>query len=515
MALWQSQREDHTSDWLCVVSISGLGQTMNGISAGNEVDIGLGGGCDKALRPADMLLYSWDRGFDVCVDLTGSSHLTQTGMADFVPGQVVIDAAQRKRDAVTLLKQIQKFSMAQGIGARAAVHIFNRISFFIAKGVRAQIVSQLPFNLSKEARRMEQKHIMSSSVYNQMPPLSANHQWIVAQNLDAEDETQVQIFYDVHDPLRYYRCQIPELLGKHVRGCFYGWVILSNHPRNVMWSLWNPVTSKVINLPRLIYKQSDSDDDDDDDDDDIDCCCLTSPPDDPNSVLLMSSARKPHFVFCRLHPKKKKLRWTEMSYAKQVKNVTGEDRFLNSLTCCDGKVYAYTVTSLLVVELSIVVKDTGVAVNLSSLLKFPDFSPVGHSRRSYLVGTCKDIFIIYIDFDDVGKTISNVNLFKLDMNSKTWEELEDLKDATIILDIDGYLYPEFHSLAIGSELGGSIHILGEIGGIIYSYHVKDKTISLSFVPCLVGTSHVSTWAMLESKRPIKAINALYSMPPAK
>nr|GEW32153.1 hypothetical protein [Tanacetum cinerariifolium] len=30
MALWQSQREDHTSDWLRVVPISGLGLTMNG-----------------------------------------------------------------------------------------------------------------------------------------------------------------------------------------------------------------------------------------------------------------------------------------------------------------------------------------------------------------------------------------------------------------------------------------------------------------------------------------------------
>nr|GEY80494.1 hypothetical protein [Tanacetum cinerariifolium] len=69
----------------------------SGISAGKEVNIGLGGGCDKALRPADMLLYSWDSGFDVCVDLTGSSPLTRTGMADFVPGRAVIDAAQRKR----------------------------------------------------------------------------------------------------------------------------------------------------------------------------------------------------------------------------------------------------------------------------------------------------------------------------------------------------------------------------------------------------------------------------------
>ncbi|GJW48864.1 hypothetical protein Tco_0080510 [Tanacetum coccineum] len=110
----------------------------SGISAGKEVDIGLGGGCDKPLRPADMLLYSWDEGLDVCVDLTGSSPLTQTGMVDFVPGRAVIDAAHRKRvkyeakcadigygflpfsfsslreldkDAVTLLKRIRKFSV--------------------------------------------------------------------------------------------------------------------------------------------------------------------------------------------------------------------------------------------------------------------------------------------------------------------------------------------------------------------------------------------------------------------
>ncbi|GJZ03736.1 putative reverse transcriptase domain-containing protein [Tanacetum coccineum] len=239
MALWQSQREDHTSDWLRVVPISGLGQTMNGktyrsvlcyrlgvplfsvskpcsacsrvfagdiygdhavscagiigikhrhnmvrdtlvdicfrsgISAGKEVDIGLDGGHDEKLRPADMLLYSWDGGLDVCVDLTGSSPLTQTGMTDFAPGRAVTDAAHRKRgkymakcaaigygflpfsfsslgeletDAVTLLRRIRKFSMAQDIGARAAIHIFNRISFAIAKGVGAQIVSRLPSN---------------------------------------------------------------------------------------------------------------------------------------------------------------------------------------------------------------------------------------------------------------------------------------------------------------------------------------------------------------------------------
>nr|GEX33865.1 hypothetical protein [Tanacetum cinerariifolium] len=139
-----------------------------------EVDIGLGGGCDKALHPADMLLYSWDGGLDLCLDLTGSSPLTQTGMADFMPGRAVIDDVQHihgkymakcacigygfipfsfsslgelEADEVTLLKRIQKFSMTQDIRARATIHIFNRISFAIAKGVGAQIVSRLPFNL--------------------------------------------------------------------------------------------------------------------------------------------------------------------------------------------------------------------------------------------------------------------------------------------------------------------------------------------------------------------------------
>ncbi|GKF54003.1 hypothetical protein Tco_0160913 [Tanacetum coccineum] len=130
------------------------------ISAGKEVDIGLDGGRDKLLRPADMLLYSWDGGLDVCVDMTRSSPLTQTGMVDFVSGQVVIDAAQRKRgkymvkcsaigyeflpfsfssleelkaDAVTLLKRIRKFSMTQDIGARAAAHIFNGLVSLLLK----------------------------------------------------------------------------------------------------------------------------------------------------------------------------------------------------------------------------------------------------------------------------------------------------------------------------------------------------------------------------------------------
>ena len=145
----------------------------SGITARKEVNVGLTDGIDGALRPADVLLYSWDDGLDVCVDLTGSSPLTQSGLSDFVPGRMVAVAAQRKREkylarcrtigygflpfsfsslgeldkgAVALLKRIQTFSRAQDIGARAAAHIFSRIGFSIARGVGAQIVSRLPSN---------------------------------------------------------------------------------------------------------------------------------------------------------------------------------------------------------------------------------------------------------------------------------------------------------------------------------------------------------------------------------
>nr|GEW20031.1 putative reverse transcriptase domain-containing protein [Tanacetum cinerariifolium] len=124
VALWQSQMEDHTSDWLRVVLIFGLGQTMNacskvftrdiyrdhvvscadiigikhrhnvmrdtlvnicfrpGISAGKEVDIGLDGGCDMPQRPADMLLYSWDERLDHIVN--GSSTRLSVHTLDMV-----------------------------------------------------------------------------------------------------------------------------------------------------------------------------------------------------------------------------------------------------------------------------------------------------------------------------------------------------------------------------------------------------------------------------------------------
>ncbi|GJR09693.1 hypothetical protein Tco_0792345 [Tanacetum coccineum] len=79
------------------------------------------------------------------VVLTGHRQLREMGLVDScdaVAGDMWLHS-----DAVTLLKRIRNFSVAQDIGVRAAIHIFNRISFAIARGVGTQIVSRLPTSL--------------------------------------------------------------------------------------------------------------------------------------------------------------------------------------------------------------------------------------------------------------------------------------------------------------------------------------------------------------------------------
>nr|GEV79908.1 hypothetical protein [Tanacetum cinerariifolium] len=155
MALWKSHMEDHTSDWLRVVLISELGQTMNGktyrvftgdiyggnvvscagivgikhqhnvvrdtlidicfrsgISAGKEVDIGLGRGRDKLLRPADILPYSWAVGLMLHNVNALSMRLNAANIGyRFLPFSFS-SFGKLEKDTVTLLKRIRKFSVA-------------------------------------------------------------------------------------------------------------------------------------------------------------------------------------------------------------------------------------------------------------------------------------------------------------------------------------------------------------------------------------------------------------------
>ncbi|GJV57874.1 hypothetical protein Tco_1458879 [Tanacetum coccineum] len=149
-------------------------------------------------------------------------------------------------------------------------------------------------------------------------------------------------------------------------------------------------------------------------------------------------------------------------------------------------------------------------------------------EMNYLHGSCTELFAIKVFLEEETKKTQNtpvaVFLFKLDMTSIKWEELERLKDWEIInenfveLDVEDIfkydrLWEEIDDLKDGifcldlardhllsfsrvtaSELGGFIHIRCLMGETIYSYHVKDNTISPWYIPSqMLPASDASMW----------------------
>ncbi|KAK9064620.1 hypothetical protein SSX86_016002 [Deinandra increscens subsp. villosa] len=329
---------------------------------------------------------------------------------------------------------------------------------------------------------MEQKHICAS-ICDQLPTtLSANHPWLVDQSPE-EDDTSHYFLFTTRAPLSQCWCRIPSFLGRRIRGCFHGWVVLSNHPHNDMWSLWNPVISKIIRLPRLISKNGVPDSDY------VQQCCLSSPPDVPGSVfMLMLQTDEYAIAFCRLDCNRKRLKWVQMSYAKQMRSMTGGfDGYLHSLTCCNGKVYALHTGDYrhnrFVIHIDIVVKGRETMINLLPYLKSPPLYIHGCCVPApFLKGCCTELFYITVGYAVVAKeTIAGVCVYKLDMQNMKFEEMKDLKGATFFLDL-AHDYSVFYCPAVASNLGGYVHILDEPGNVIHSYDVKNKTIALSLLP---------------------------------
>lgn len=231
---------------------------------------------------------------------------------------------------------------------------------------------------------------------DRFPPLSSKYPWLIAQNIH-DDENQDQFFFcTIDNELPHYRCRIPELLGKRIRGFFHDWVILSNHPYNNIWSLWNHVTSKIISLPILVLEDGEYES--------IRQCCLSAPPDDPSSILLLTTTNKSTFLFCPVDSKREDFRWTEMSYAQQLKRLTSSGKLLDSLTCCNGKVYALSTDGTFadfVIYLDIVVKYNEVVINLMLFSVCP-FGPVNSYRTDrdiqYLKGSSTELFYIEMTF---------------------------------------------------------------------------------------------------------------------
>nr|GEV79601.1 hypothetical protein [Tanacetum cinerariifolium] len=263
-----------------------------------------------------------------------------------------------------------------------------------------------------------------------------------------------------------------------------------------MWSLWNPVSSKIICLPPLILKDGELAF--------IKECCLSLPPEDPKSILLLARTDKPTFVFCRLDSKRNRFRWIEMSYDKQLKRLTGDGCLLNSLSSCNGKVYVVSQENCimpLVIEIDIVVEAGEVVLEFMLFATCPHFrNHCGYDYMHFLRGSDTELFCIIIAFNNCVETydttFSCVTLHKMDMSCINWAGVEGLKRWDITgIEPEALEQEDANNPAITLESGGKIHIRSKIGKIIYSYNLNDGTILLNsmFPPPVLPTSHVSVW----------------------
>ncbi|XP_076913361.1 uncharacterized protein LOC143571954 [Bidens hawaiensis] len=317
----------------------------------------------------------------------------------------------------------------------------------------------------------EQKHISCDSRL-------ARYQSFIVQNLESHNQC----------------CESVD--GRRIRACFHGWVILSNRnsDNSVIWSLWNPITSKFICLPPLIINDNKTNYS-------YECCLSSSSDDEQGSVFLLFSPHMPTFVFCLLDRERKSLTWTEMSYEGQLNGV--EYFHLGRPACCNGKVYALAIDEWdcqFVVQVDIMVQGKEVVISLLPFVELPDTSTYRlHYESCFLKGSCIELFYIKVSHkENNDMVIDEVRLFKLDMNSMMWKEIRDLKDAIFNIKlsaVDGS-YCVFYKPTVTSKIGGCAYIFNKIGRVI-SFHAKDRTMSLPSVPCLVQEGRLVVWAMLE------------------
>ncbi|GKA51460.1 transposase, MuDR, MULE transposase domain protein [Tanacetum coccineum] len=104
-----------------------------------------------------------------------------------------------EKDAMTLLKRIQKFSKTQDIGARTAVYIFSRISFAITRGVGAKTVEyNFQSSTDDEEIKMEDLvEIVQKTTAGSMELDSLKDDQPI--QVSSEDETEIETYTETED----------------------------------------------------------------------------------------------------------------------------------------------------------------------------------------------------------------------------------------------------------------------------------------------------------------------------
>lgn len=362
----------------------------------------------------------------------------------------------------------------------------------------------------------KQQHICCDSsgpvVRDSPPPLSRGVPWLV--NYHCYDLNVPQLFSCQlpNSPAiqhQHYQCQIPQLRGRNIRGCFHGWVFLSEDPPlDYKWYLWNPATLELINLPPLewedrVYNNEGCDD--------ISACCLSAPPSHPDAVVLLARESKYYIAYCLVHntntTNNNKTVWREKSLPKHLR----KKGFINQLVCTNGHVYAATIYQY-VLQVNIQKRHDGnnsiqsfyLKVSLLGLQPFGSYESI----VSYMTGYSKELFTVVEGYRDFrGEKLQAIQLFKLNFSTLIWEEMKSSKDHVFLL-IYGLPYTQISCPATTAQShpsGNFIHIIKCLDTFkLYSYNMEEKTISVSSLPCpdlapgMGRDNHCIVWVMPET-----------------
>lgn len=144
---------------------------QSGVVVKKQVPLGFLSDEGIALRPADLLFHNWDKGKNVCVDITGCSPFAGNGAHASNPEASVAYVANRKKqkhdkscldhgygflpftfssfgelgvEALELLKRIKQVGAAHFNNPSMASFIYQRVAFSIQNAVGTQLVTRLP-----------------------------------------------------------------------------------------------------------------------------------------------------------------------------------------------------------------------------------------------------------------------------------------------------------------------------------------------------------------------------------
>lgn len=200
-----------------------------------------------------------------------------------------------------------------------------------------------------------------------------------------------------------------------------------------------------------------------------------SSPTNPDSALLLFFVDPQSIMFCCI----KHQMWFKRSCCKDIKSI-GEidfswDNFCLSIVC-DGRIYATTACNGKLVEIEIM-KQSLDRRPLECYL--PRVQSMCNQLKTYLAESDGDVFVI--NFELHSREVMNIVVFKFDCPIMIWNRVESCTDRAFFLSNSEAISCQTMTTDL-DRIGNRVSFTHYQDKSLYSYHIEDKTISISS-PC--------------------------------